>query len=122
MNEAEILAATYFDTCVIERMSDIENTESGITEQVYFPIHVGKLPCAFSQGSMGNLPVIENKEAFNISYEEQKLFLEPNIKVKKGDRITITQGTGQKHVLFSKKHFYYPSHIEVVLSGSSIDE
>ena len=60
MNEAEVLAATYFDTCVI--------------------------------------------------------------KVKKGDRITITQGTGQKHVLFSKKPFYYPSHIEVVLSGSSIDE
>ena len=57
-----------------------------------------------------------------VSYEEQKLFLEPNIKVKKGDRITITQGTGQKHVLFSKKPFYYPSHIEVVLSGSSIDE
>ncbi|EPI31874.1 hypothetical protein D349_01025 [Enterococcus faecalis UP2S-6] len=100
MNEAEVLAATYFDTCVIERISDIENVESGITEQVYFPIHDGKLPCAFSQGSMGNLPVIENKEAFNISYEEQKLFLEPNIKVKKGDRITITQGTGQKHVLF----------------------
>lgn len=105
MNEAEVLAATYFDTCVIERMSDIENVESGITEQVYFPIHDGKLPCAFSQGSMGNLPVIENKEAFNISYEEQKLFLEPNIKVKKGDRITITQGTGQKHVLFSKNLF-----------------
>ncbi|HBM8089881.1 TPA: hypothetical protein L0X72_002772, partial [Enterococcus faecalis] len=56
MNEAEILAATYFDTCIIERMSDIENTESGITEQAYFPIHDGKLPCAFSQGSMGNLP------------------------------------------------------------------
>ena len=76
LNEAEVLAATYFDTCVIERISDIENVESGITEQVYFPIHDGKLPCAFSQGSMGNLPVIENKEAFkfNISYEEQKLF------------------------------------------------
>ena len=71
MNEAEVLAATYFDTCVIERMNDIENTENGITEQVYFPIHDGKLPCAFSQRSMGNLPVIENKEAFNISYEEQ---------------------------------------------------
>ena len=75
MNEAEVLAATYFDTCVIERISDIENVESGITEQVYFPIHDGKLPCAFSQGSMGNLPVIENKTfKFNISYEEQKLF------------------------------------------------
>ena len=49
LNEAEVLAATYFDTCVIERISDIENVESGITEQVYFPIHDGKLPCALSR-------------------------------------------------------------------------
>ena len=44
LNEAEVLAATYFDTCVIERISDIENVESGITEQVYFPIHDGSYP------------------------------------------------------------------------------
>ena len=75
MNEAEVLAATYFDTCVIERISDIENVESGITEQVYFPIHDGKLPCAFSR-KYGKLTCNRNKEAFkfNISYEEQKLF------------------------------------------------
>ncbi|MCS5458484.1 hypothetical protein NWO28_06705 [Enterococcus faecalis] len=75
MNEAEVFTATYFDTCVIERISDIENVESGITEQVYFPIHDASYPVLFSR-KMGNLPVIENKEAFkfNISYEEQKNF------------------------------------------------
>ena len=62
LNEAEILAATYFDTCVIERMSDIENTESGITEQVYFPIHVGKLPCAFSR-KYGELTCIRKQRS-----------------------------------------------------------
>ena len=51
---------------------------------------------------------------------KNKNFLEPNIK-EKGDRITITQGTGQNMCYFQKP-FYYPSHIEVVLSGSSIDE
>ncbi|HAP4574632.1 TPA: hypothetical protein IUW57_003150 [Enterococcus faecalis] len=125
MNEADILAMTYLDSCVIERMSDIENAETGITDQGYSPIHEGKLKCALSQsglGSAGSLPVVENKGTINITYEDQKLFLMPDVDVKKADRITVIQSTGQKHVLFSKKPFYYPSHIEVVLSGSSIDE
>lgn len=33
---------------------------------------------------------------------KNKNFLEPNIKVKKGDRITITQGTGQNMCYFQK--------------------
>ncbi|MGZ7364078.1 hypothetical protein ACXWR9_09315, partial [Streptococcus pyogenes] len=77
-NEADILAMTYLDTCVIERMNDIENSETGITEQGYSPIHGGKLKCALSQsglGSAGSLPVVENKGTFNITYEDQKLFL-----------------------------------------------
>ncbi|MGL9971377.1 hypothetical protein [Enterococcus sp. DIV1420a] len=125
MNEADILAMTYLDICVIERMSDVENPEIGITEQGYLPIHEGKLKCAFSQntlGSVGNLPVIENKGTFNITYEDQKLFLRPNTDVKKADRITVIQSTGQKHVLFAKKTFNYPSHVEVTLIGSAIDE
>ncbi|MDN3196251.1 hypothetical protein [Enterococcus faecalis] len=125
MNEADILAMTYLDTCVIERMNDIENSETGITEQGYSPIHDGKLKCALSQsglGSAGSLPVVENKGTFNITYEDQKLFLMPDADVKKADRITVIQSTGQKHVLFAKKPFNYPSHIEVTLTGSAIDE
>lgn len=45
---------TYLDTCVIERMSDIENPETGITEQGYSPIHDGKLNCALSQSGLGS--------------------------------------------------------------------
>ncbi|WP_434102696.1 hypothetical protein [Enterococcus faecalis] len=122
MNEAGVLAATWFGTYDVDQLDQSESAASGITEQVYLTINNSKLPCAFSQGSMGNLLVTEHKEAFNYCYEEQKLFLEPNIKVKKGDRITITQGTGQKHVLFSKKPFYYPHRDKVALSGSAIDE
>ncbi len=106
---------TYLDTCVIERMGDIENPETGITEQGYSPIHDGKLKCALSQsglGSAGSLPVVENKGTFNITYEDQKLFLMPDVDVKKADR----------HILFAKKPFNYPSHIEVTLTGSAIDE
>ncbi len=129
---------TYLDTCVIERMGDIENPETGITEQDYSPIpetgiteqdyspiHDGKLKCALSQsglGSAGSLPVVENKGTFNITYEDQKIFLMPDVDVKKADRITVIQSTGQKHILFAKKPFNYPSHIEVTLTGSAIDE
>lgn len=77
---------TYLDTCVIERMGDIENPETGITEQDYSPIHDGKLKCALSQsglGSAGSLPVVENKGTFNITYEDQKLFLMPDVDVKR---------------------------------------
>ncbi|MFB8457747.1 hypothetical protein ACFC4V_12835 [Enterococcus faecalis] len=136
MNEADILAMTYLDTCVIERMGDIENPETGITEQDYSPktgiteqdyspIHDGKLKCALSQsglGGAGSLPVVENKGTFNITYEDQKLFLMPDVDVKKADRITVIQSTGQKHILFAKKPFNYPNHIEVTLTGSAIDE
>ncbi len=46
----------------------------------------------------------------------------PDVDVKKADRITVIQSTGQKHILFAKKPFNYPSHIEVTLTGSAIDE
>ena len=45
----------------------------------------------------------------------------PDVDVKKADRITVIQSTGQKHILFAKKPFNYPSHIEVTLTGSAID-
>lgn len=124
MTEAEILAQTYLDTCVIERMQDVEDPETGLTEQGYAPTHEGVLSCALSQsglGSAGGLAVVENSGNVNVTYEEQKLFLMPTIVVHKGDRISITQSTGYKHVLYAKKPFYYPSHTEINLTGSEID-
>lgn len=127
MDEAEILAMTYEDWCIIERLKDVEDPDTGVTEQQYVPVVVDEIdqfPCAFSQsglGSAGSLSVIENTDVINVTYEEQKLFLMPDIDVRKGDRVTVTQSTGQSHVLYAKKPFHYPSHIEVNLTGSEID-
>lgn len=126
MNEADILANTYFDKCMIERIQDIENPDTGITEQGYAPIKGQKeaIPCALSQsglGSAGALAVVENSGSVNVTYEEQKLFTGPGVDVLKGDRIQITQSTGYKQVLYAKKPFFYPSHTEINLTGSEID-
>lgn len=124
MNEAEILAQTYEDVCIIERLTDYENPITGVSEQNYFPINEGEVICALSQsglGSAGNLAVVENTSAINVTYEEQRLFLMPGVDIKKGDRVTVTQKTGQVHVLYAKKPFGYTSHLEVNLSGSEVD-
>lgn len=124
MNEAEILASTYNDICIIQRLQDVEDPDTGLTDQDYAPVHEGSLPCALSQsglGSAGALAVVENAGMVNVTYEEQKLFLMPNTDVLKGDRITITQSTGHMNVLYAKKPFYYPSHTEISLTGSEID-
>ena len=124
MREADILASTYLDTCTIERLGDWEDPETGLTKQSYQPVQDDTLPCALSQsglGSAGALSVVENTGMVNVTYEEQKLFLMPGVDIIKGDRITVTQSTGQQHVLYAKKPFAYPSHLEVNLTGSVID-
>lgn len=122
MIEAEILAESYEDVCVIERYQDIEDPETGLTEQNYVAIHDGDLICALSQTTNANrLAVVEGSGNINVTIEEQKLFIIPGITVKKGDRITITQSTGHTSVFYASKPFYYPSHTEIKLSGREID-
>ena len=41
-----------------------------------------------------------------ISLTKIKVFLMPDVDVKKADRITVIQSTGQKHVLFAKETFF----------------
>ncbi|MGM0124685.1 hypothetical protein IGI37_002079 [Enterococcus sp. AZ194] len=121
MNEADVLASTYLDTCVIERLMDVENDETGLTEQTYQLVYDSPLPCGLSQGSQSGLAVVEHTNVVNVTQEEQKLFMAPGIDVIKGDRLTITQSTGHVLVLFAKKPFFYPSHTEIGLIGSEID-
>lgn len=122
MTEAEILAESYEDLCIIERYQDREDPDTGLTEQDYGPIHEGKLICALSQTLNPNhLAVVEGSGNINVTIEEQKLFLMPGITIKKGDRITVTQSTSHVSVFYASKPFYYPSHTEIKLSGREID-
>ncbi|EMF0239152.1 hypothetical protein NTJ90_002700 [Enterococcus hirae] len=119
MNEADILETTYEDSCIIERLMDIEDSNTNITIQDYKKIYDNPISCALSQGQIDGLAVIEDGEMVNVSTDTYKLFVHPKIKLKKGDRITITQkASGLIFSLFATKPFYYPSHCEVNLIGS----
>jgi hypothetical protein len=120
MTEAEVLALTYTDTCLIERFEDKKNPETHITEQVWQLVNDEPLKCGFSQKTTGGLPVVEG-EMVNATVVEHKLFMIPNVDVKKGDRITITQSTGQTHIMYANKPMFYTSHTEVILTGREIN-
>lgn len=124
MTEADILETTYLDSCMIERIQDAEDPESGVTKQEYAPTHEKLLPCALSQsglGASGNLSVVHNADVVNVTDEEYRLFLRPEVEIKKGDRITIDQKHGFKYVLYAKKPFYYPSHCEVNMTERDLN-
>ncbi|MGX4686308.1 hypothetical protein JNUCC83_05330 [Vagococcus sp. JNUCC 83] len=121
MNEADILATTYLDSCRIERFDDVENKETGLTEQNWIKIY-DDVRCALSQNTRkDDLPVIEGTNSVNVTYDDQKLFIRPGIDVVKGDKLTVTQSTGHKHILFAKKPFFYPTHTEINLTGRDIN-
>ncbi len=46
----------------------------------------------------------------------------PDVDVKKADESLSFKVQVKKHILFAKKPFNYPNHIEVTLTGSAIDE
>lgn len=121
MTEQEILELTYLDICMVERFDDVEDPKTGITEQGWKTI-VDNLKCALSQNMIKDaLPVVEGTSPVNVTYDDQKLFISPGINIIKGDRITIMQSTGQEHILYAKKPFYYPTHTEINLTGRDVN-
>lgn len=117
MNEANILAATYLDSCWIKRLKDIEDPETGITNQECMPTTETPVPCALSQNSMDSLAVL-NGDMLNVTADDYKLFVRPTVELFKGDLIEVTLAIS--HVvlkLYASQPFYYPSHCEVKLTG-----
>lgn len=116
MNEADILAMTYEDSCAISRLQDVEDSETGITEQAYVPVHTD-IPCALSQAQQDGLAVLEGG-MLNVATDEYKLFIRPEITIQRGDKVdTFQSASGISFELYATKPFYYPSHCEVGLTG-----
>lgn len=116
MNEADILATTYEDSVTILRLQDVENPETGITEQKYIPIHEN-VPCALSQVRQDGLKTLEG-DMLNVAIDEYKLFVRPGIIVERGDKVIVDQKYSKMTFeLYATKPFYYPSHCEVGLTG-----
>lgn len=118
MNEADVLAATYLDSCWVRRLKDVEDPATGLTSQKYVSTTSMPIPCALSQGNMDGLTVIENSDMLNVTKDAYKLFVRPTIKIIKGDLIEVTQAINRDVLeLYASKPFYYPSHCEVELIG-----
>ena len=118
MDEVEILAATYLDTCQVMRLQDVEDPETGITHQEYRPTTAKPIECALSQGNMDRLAVLESDGMVNVTKDSYKLFTRPTVEILKGDLIEVMQAiSGTVLKLYTRQPFYYPSHCEVELAG-----
>ncbi len=119
MNEADILAMTYEDLCIVERIDDVEDPLTNITKQEYV-LAYEDVQCALSQtglGQAGGLAVVEDADMLNVTISEYRLFTKPDILFLKGDKVIVQQkASGQNFTLFAKEPFYYPSHCEVNLT------
>lgn len=49
MNEADILETTYEDSCIIERLTDIEDSNTNITIQDYKKVYDNPISCALNR-------------------------------------------------------------------------
>lgn len=120
MNEADILAMTYEDQCIVERIDDVEDPLTNITKQEYVSVYED-VQCALSQtglGQAGGLAVIEDADMLNATISEYRLFTKPNILFLKGDKVIVKQkASGHSFTLYAKEPFYYSDHCEVNLTG-----
>lgn len=110
VNEKDILEATYFDTCTVERKQKIKNPITGVTEATLVKVYEN-IKCALSK--MDN-QIIENGDTGKLIYNH-KLFHNPKYDILKGDIVTVST-MGKISVYLASEGFSYPSHIETILS------
>lgn len=114
MNNADILSQTYFDTCDIYRYE--ETVTQGITRNAEVLKYSG-VKCALSQGALGKA---SGSPATEIS-ASSKVFFTPDIDVKEGDKLMITQqgASYAKEYKAGEVFSYYGSHTEARVSRSN---
>ena len=108
------ISSTYFHKLSISRM--VETTDQwGGTSQKYGPVtSLQDIICGYSQGSR-NKNTTQTETRNVISYNP-KLFCDPSLDIKVGDRVTINYGTRVIGTYTTGKAYYYNSHQEVPLT------
>lgn len=109
MNEADILAVIYTDTCDIERKISSVNQDTGVTNNIIEKIETG-LRCRIDENQS---PILLENEMQSF-YTTYTLFTYPNANIKKGDFITVNHFEDIYYFQASKP-FKYSNHLEVTL-------
>ena len=108
-----MIEITYFHTMNVSRFIDTKN-EWGITEQDYKPIEtLQSLPCGYSQSKREyNSTQSDNR---NIIKYNPKVFCNPSLDIRAGDRITINYNNKIIGEFTASEPYIYDSHQEVPL-------
>lgn len=108
MDEADILALTYYNSCNIYRMVHVEDGpfDDFKRKEIYKDL---KCAISFSQGSTQNVTDTVQPIEYTAT-----LFARPEIKTKTGDEV-IANVEGREYKFIAGEEVPYSSHIEVPL-------
>jgi len=108
------IESTYFHTLSINRLGDTED-EFGGTNQAYADVStLQDIVCGYSQSSRSKNTT--QTETRNVISYNPKLFCDPSLDIKTGDRVTIKYEERTIGVFTTGKPYYYNSHQEVPLT------
>lgn len=104
--------ALYNCRCSIENVVNVKNAETGITTQIWQMV-ADDVPC---KKSIKNIAASNEDGSAAAASQEIKLFLAPEINVKAGSRITITDGLNKTERFKSAgRTAIFTNHQEIVL-------
>ncbi len=107
----KILQNAYSGKCAVYEYSDVKDAKTGIIRKKAF-ISAENIPCQLSYEHIGSASPTET--ASDIS-QSVKLFLSPDIKIRAGSKIAVTQNGEQRFYKASGTPAVYASHQEIVL-------
>ena len=109
--ERAAIESTYEGLCIVKEMQNVKDPVSGKTRQQ--PVMVlSAEPCALSQSSLP--AATQTVTADQVSYDA-KLFISPDVVIKPGSRVTVTQDGMVFEGEQTGKPFRYPTHQEIKL-------
>lgn len=118
---AEAIESTYFDTCEVWRMADVDQLNGSVKQQ-RTRIYTG-VPCGFSQGSTPAVNTMTEDsytqgETVNRVKTQDKLYLNTSYEVRQGDSIIITH-FGRTIKTTAGNPFLYDSHQVLYVEGTT---
>jgi len=113
MTEADILAATYRDSCNVFRRNFSKDSHTKQTRQEEVLVYEN-ISCALSTPSGGGFDSRKGVGGYQSGYT---LFCRPDQDIAKGDKLVVTTEAGAVFTLWAGRPFSYAgSHMEVPLS------